>query len=567
MKLLVQKTSALSGNVLIPGSKSQSVRGIFFAAMAKGKSVLRNVLDAEDTRAALRLVENLGAKVEWKKTANGESELIVESSGLPFSAEGDFFNGGRSGISTRFVLPMLGLAGGSKTFTLDAEEQMRARPILPLVAALKELGLEIKTSDGKLPLEVSGALMAGEVEVDGQSSQYLSALLMSLPCVEDDSRIRVKHLKERPYIEMTLQWLERLGVKVNHTKDAEWDAFEIRGGHSYEAFNIEIEGDYSSASYFLAAAALLDGDLQVNGLDVNSLQGDKRLLSLLQEMRVEGGLLRGLTIGCSDIPDLVPTLAVLGTQAEGEMRLFNVEQARFKETDRLHSMCEGLSAMGANIEILPDGLLIRGKTKLKGARVKGYEDHRTIMALALAGLLAEGETCIDTAESIEKTFPSFVTLMQSAGAKMQLNQPTIILGFKSVGKTHFGRALAKEQAKTFIDLDELIEAEQGVSCRNIVAQKGLSFFKDLEHSALKKILQKNEPVVLALGGGTPMDMRNQTLLRNHTCIHVEEAPEVVYKRILDSGWPSSFPKEASWASFMQLWKERLPVYKHLSQHV
>ena len=311
--------------------------------------------------------------------------------------------------------------------------------------------------------------------MSGKSSQYLSALLISLPCAKNNSLITVNDLHERPYVEMTEQWLREQGVVYGHEKKGELDSliqgndrkkkgeldssfrwndkegsendrgeederkndkgtqdiYTIKGGQAYKPFIKTIPGDFSSASYFIAAGALFDGQVILHGLDMNDPQGDKALVEILRtmgadieirgnKMTITGGKpLKGIRIDANAIPDMVPTLAVIGTQAKGTTELYNIGNARMKETDRLHSMTQGLTAMGGKVLEGKDSLSIQGG-KLYGAKVHGFNDHRTVMALSLAGMLASGETWIDTAEAISKTFPDFVKIMKSLGGQINM---------------------------------------------------------------------------------------------------------------------------------------------------
>lgn len=449
MILKVTKTTSLNGKITIPSSKSQCIRALLIATLAKGESILHNVLDADDIRVAIEVCKSLGAEIVKIEPACHNFCLKVLGGVSSKVSTGKIFTG-NSGITTRFVLPILGLRQNfDEPILLDCDEQMRARPIESLALALGNLGMNIKfVHDQKscLPLEVRGKLKGGLTCVDGMTSQYLSALLLACPCALEDCEITVEDLHERPYVEMTLQWLREQDIQFNHEQNQAdggkiIDIFKIKGGQSFKPFEKVIAGDFSSASYFLAAGALLPGEIVINGLDMNDPQGDKRMINILREMGADlkidqansvegvkqtdriiikgGKSLKGLRIDANDIPDLLPTLAVLGTQAKGKTEIFNVAQARIKETDRIHAMASGLRKMGAKIEETKDSLVVY-KSKLYRAQAHGYFDHRTIMALALAGMLAEGESHIDTAEGINKTFPTYVSLMNSIGAKMEL---------------------------------------------------------------------------------------------------------------------------------------------------
>lgn len=396
--------------------------------LANGISKISNPLESDDTSNAIKVCKTLGAKV---KVALGH--ITIESH-FPLESKANKINTGDSGITTRFILPALGLRQHfNQPVIFDCGEQMQKRPIASLVKALNNLGMKISylKTKGRCPLVVRGKLMGGKILIDGTTSQYLSALLMSLPLAPNGSEIKVKNLNERPYVEMTLKWLDSFGIKYSHQKMGNIDIYKIKGGQNYRAFKKTVPGDFSSASYIIAAGCLLAGKVGLKGLDMKDPQGDKRLVDILRRMganielskskiTVKGGYkLRGVDVDAKDIPDLLPTLAVIGTQAKGKTRIYNVAQARIKETDRIKSMTEGLRRMGANIREQKNGLTIY-QSKLEGALVKGFNDHRTVMALTIAGLLAKGKTIIKDAQAVDKTFPHFFSTLKRLGSNITL---------------------------------------------------------------------------------------------------------------------------------------------------
>lgn len=416
MNLSILPRKMLNGTVQIPGSKSQSIRALLIASMAEGVSSIHGLPESDDVKTAVELCRELGVKIT--PSSCHKNCIRLESRGVPFQPLKTELWSGDSGITTCFALPLLALC--EKPERLNAGDQMKTRPIEPLLQNLRELGC---TVESEWPIRVQGPLEGGSTHVSGLTSQFISALLLSGIYAEADLNLTVENLNERPYVELTLDWLRRQNIRFEHVRENSTDRFHLPAGQHYSSIDYFVPGDYSSAATFLAAGALFEGEVKLDGLDPNDLQGDRRLLAILQEMgatvewkngvvQVKKSTLRGIDIDANDIPDLVPTLAVLGTQAEGVTRILNVAHARSKETDRLHSMTEGLRAMGANIEELPDGLVIQ-PSKLHGAKVLGGSDHRIIMALALAGLLADGETLIDTAEGLSKTYPLFEEHLRS----------------------------------------------------------------------------------------------------------------------------------------------------------
>jgi len=430
MKLIVHKTEKIQGEATPPASKSQTIRSILLGVLARGTSTLLNPLESQDTKDAVAAARSLGAKVAVKK-----GSIVVTSAGAPLLKAKNKLHTGNSGVTTHLFMPVMGLRGrGAKPVLFNCGEQMRKRPLTPLTSALKNLGLRI--SGSVPPFSISGELTGGTTDVAGRMSQYLSALLISLPLAPNDSVVTALDLGEKPYVEMTEALLREQKIRYTHTKTRRGDVYAIKGRQTYRPFKKQVAGDFSSASYLIAAGALFPGTVVLKGLDMNEPQGDKILIEILRDMGaqiqiernkeignrliIKGGKpLKGIKIDANAIPDLVPTFAVIGTQAKGKTEIVNVGQARIKETDRLRSMTEGLSRLGADITERPDSLVVR-QSALCGAKVRGFGDHRTVMALSLAGMLAKGKTEIDTAEAIEKTFPAFVKVMQELGGKLNM---------------------------------------------------------------------------------------------------------------------------------------------------
>jgi len=270
-------------------------------------------------------------------------------------------------------------------------------------------------------------MRGGRTSVEAHTSQYLSSLPLAAPCADGESVIDVPLLNEAPYVSMTLSWLDRLGIVY---KNEDMKRFTVPGGQRYRSFNESIPADFSSATFFVVAAAITGARITLEGLDFTDTQGDRAVVDIIERMgarvekgersiTVEGGELEGGVFDLNAIPDALPALAVAGCFARGETRLVNVPQARLKETDRIAVMRSELSKMGAGIDETPDGLVIR-QSDLSGAAVRGHADHRVVMALSVAALAARGETTIDTAESVAVTFPAFRELMCSLGADIEL---------------------------------------------------------------------------------------------------------------------------------------------------
>ncbi|MEM3586629.1 MAG: 3-phosphoshikimate 1-carboxyvinyltransferase, partial [Candidatus Jordarchaeaceae archaeon] len=275
-----------------------------------------------------------------------------------------------------------------------------------------------------------GGIKGGETKIPGHiSSQFISALLIACPLAENETRIIfTSELKSKPYLDMTLEFLNHFKGKVEYLPNI---GVTIPPQQTYSPSSVKIPGDFSSAAFVLSAAAITDSDVTIKNLDMNTAQGDKKIVDLLMKMgaeikigqnyiRVIGGKkLRGISFDCSDNPDLLPVLAVLGSVAEGKTEIFNAQHVRFKESDRISAMAKELSKMGIHVEEKPDSLTIYGG-KIRGAQVDSYNDHRILMALSIAALAAEGETLISGAESVDVSYPSFIEDMISLGANFKL---------------------------------------------------------------------------------------------------------------------------------------------------
>ncbi len=420
MRLRVNR-SKLSGRVAMPASKSHTIRALVIAGLADGESRLIAPLHSADTSSAVRAARMIGAQV----AADGDDLIVTGVAGNP-QAPAEVIDVGNSGVTLRTVCAAAALADGTTRFTGD--EQIQTRPLGPLLEALNQLGAEAgaERGNGCAPVRITGPMRGGSCTIECPTSQYLSALLISCPLAAGDTHIDVTLLNEEPFVLLTLDWLDRQGIAY----EAEGlRHFDIAGEQGYTGFERAIPADFSSAAFFLCAAAITGAEITLTGLDMDDSQGDKAIVEQLRqmgaeievrgtEMTVRGGELHGCELDLNATPDALPILAVVGCFAEGETVLGNVPQARIKETDRISVMAAELGKMGAHVEELPDGLIVR-RSDLLGAEVEGHSDHRVVMALAVAGMAATGETVVSTAESVAVTFPDFVELMQQLGATLE----------------------------------------------------------------------------------------------------------------------------------------------------
>ncbi len=422
---LVTGKSRLKGTVTIPASKSHTIRAIAIASLAHGQSAIRNPLVSNDTMSAAHCYRQLGAKIDttdptvWYVTGTGG---MLKSPKEPIDV-------GNSGTTLRLALGSASLLPQNKSVTFTGDEQTLTRPIGPLVNSLNELGAKCVSlhNNGKAPVKVTGKLLGGKTSIAAFTSQYLSSLLLCTPLAESDSEIDVTLLNEPGYVQMTLDWLDKQNIEY---KREELRNFKIKGKQGYNSFNTTIPADFSSATFFLCAACLCGDQVTLQGLDFIDSQPDKAVVDYLKAMgaditidelsvTIKASQLKGIDIDMNGTPDALPAMAVMAAFAEGTTRLLNVPQARAKETDRIKAAAAELKKMNIDVEELPDGLIIR-HSRPKAAKLHGWADHRIVMALSLAGLCLDGQCFIDTAEAMNVTFPEYVRLMKSIGARIEL---------------------------------------------------------------------------------------------------------------------------------------------------
>ena len=423
MELRVEKTETLCGDIIIPASKSHTIRAVLIASLANGTSTLRNPLFSEDARAAINACKALGASIRQK-----DATLIIKGFGSQPKRPTGVLDMMNSGTSTNLLIGLLAALGIEAEITGDAS--LCSRPVTALTEALTGLGCSIEFLErrGCPPLRISGRITGGAVALDaGKSSQYVSSLLLSCPLLEQETEITVNNPTELPYIEMTLKWLDEQNIR--YERDG-FSRFKISGRQGYEPFDKTIPADWSSATFPICAAAVTDSNVLVKGVDIHDVQGDKAVIDYLKNMgadieleaegvRIKGCHLEGKALDINATPDALPALSVVGCYAYGKTKLHNVAQARVKETDRIKVMAEELKKMYADIEELPDGLIIQ-KSGLKGANVNGHHDHRVVMALSIAAMTAQGSTTVNTAEAVSVTYPDYIETMQKLGAKFLL---------------------------------------------------------------------------------------------------------------------------------------------------
>lgn len=417
--LTLQPIARVDGTINLPGSKSVSNRALLLAALAHGKTVLTNLLDSDDVRHMLNALTALG--VSYTLSADRTRCEIIGNGG-PLHAEGalelflELFLG-NAGTAMRPLAAALCL--GSNDIVLSGEPRMKERPIGHLVDALRQGGAKITylEQENYPPLRLQGGFTGGNVDVDGSvSSQFLTALLMTAPLAPEDTVIRIKgDLVSKPYIDITLNLMKTFGVEI---ENQHYQQFVVKGGQSYQSPGTYlVEGDASSASYFLAAAAIRGGTVKVTGIGRNSMQGDIRFADVLEKMGATicwgddyisctRGELNAIDMDMNHIPDAAMTIATAALFAKGTTTLRNIYNWRVKETDRLFAMATELRKVGAEVEEGHDFIRITPPEKLKFAEIATYNDHRMAMCFSLVALSDTPVTILDP-KCTAKTFPDY----------------------------------------------------------------------------------------------------------------------------------------------------------------
>lgn len=398
--------------VTVPGSKSYTHRMLIASALANGVSTLKNALISEDTRLTMDALRQMGISID----VNHAGICVDGRGGRLEPCEAPIYLG-NSGTSMRLLTGVAALGKGS--YTLTGNDRMQMRPIKDLLEALQQMGIKARSvkNNGCPPVEVIGAAInAEQVDINCQnSSQYLSALLLMAPRTSRGLEIRVAGGPpvSRPYVDLTVSLMETFGVRLEREG---YQIFKVPGGQVYRAGEYVVETDCSQAAYFWGAAAISSVEIKVEGIRADSAQGDVRFVDLLKQMGcrvsrssnsigVAGGPLRAIEADLSDMPDQVPTLAVVAAFAEGTTVIKNVAHLKSKESDRLSATVTELRKMGIDAANTANSLEVRGGNP-KGAIIDTYNDHRIAMSFAMAGLNVPG-VCIRNEDCVEKSFPTF----------------------------------------------------------------------------------------------------------------------------------------------------------------
>jgi len=435
MSVIIQP-SELKGIIQAPASKSSMQRACAAALLSKGTSFIQNPGYSNDDKVALDIIQRLGAKI---KKENGGWQVV--SNGVqPVSDE---INCGESGLSIRMFTPLAALS--DKEITIVGSGSLLKRPMDFFDEVLPQLGVSVISNKGKLPLIIKGPLHPKDIEIDGSlSSQFLTGLIMAYaisPLTPLQSRgglaetisIKVKNLKSKPYIDLTLDVMKQFGFNVPENKNYKEFIFHKNSSNIStlgDEMAYTVEGDWSGGAFLLVAGAIA-GAITVRGLDMMSAQGDKVIVEALMSanagigieakgIKVHPAAMKAFEFDASDCPDLFPPLVALAAFCKGETIIKGVNRLMHKESNRAKSLHEEFGKMGVSIELDNDCMRIKGGSEIKGTKVHSHHDHRIAMACAVAALKADSETIIEKAEAVNKSYPDFYWHLKKLGADVTL---------------------------------------------------------------------------------------------------------------------------------------------------
>ena len=418
--MTITPTRSLTGEITAPSSKAQTHRALVAGLLSEGTTIIINPLSCDDTEATASAVSALGGKLTKNRTA-----WTVDGRGRPQPADGEI-NCRESGVTLRFMIPIASLTGSKTTFRVSAG--LARRPLEPLADAMKQLDVNVAADQETVRIE-GGAPRGGVVRIRGDvSSQFISGLLFAGPLMENGLRLEsTSPLESRSYASLTIETMRKHGTTVRANRSM--TEFEIKKGQRYSTSSHRIGGDFSSAAFLLAAAAITSSKVIVHGLSPNSPEPDSAVIGILRQMGahitveddgllIEGGKLKSTVVDIRDSPDLGPVLAVLGCCAEGESRVTGALRLRYKESDRLATVTSELKGLGADVKETDDGFVTRGPSFLSGGVVRAHGDHRVAMALSIAALGTSDKVTIEGAECVSKSYPNFFDDLRSLGVEV-----------------------------------------------------------------------------------------------------------------------------------------------------
>ncbi|MBI2085741.1 3-phosphoshikimate 1-carboxyvinyltransferase [Candidatus Daviesbacteria bacterium] len=527
----------INKSVTIPGSKSYTNRALLLAALSTKPVKILNPLISGDTDAMINCLKKLGIKVIIKKSSFEVLNNITAIKNQSYD-----LNANESGTTLRFILALSTIIPGVKT--LYGEEGLNKRPIGELVTALQKLGANIKYlgKKGHPPVQISSSKFRNEtIKIKGSiSSQYISAILMIAPILGEINIEVAGNQISTPYIDMTIDAMKQFGVTIINKK---YRNYLIPANQRYTAKKYTVEADYSSASYFLAIAALTYSTITLKNINPISKQADKKFIKILEKMgnkiefannqlTIQGKGVKPVSVDMTDCPDQIQTLTMLAAFAKGVTKIFGIKSLRIKETDRVAALQKELKKMNIKTSANTNTLTIYGGSP-KPAKIETYGDHRMAMSFAVTGAKLAGIEIVDP-NVVSKTFPDFWKKLNSIGIKTKTVSKKInivLIGMRGSGKTTIAKLLSQKLNRRCLELDNMVVKKVGLPIPIIVEKHGWDFFRNKESEIAKKVSLENN-IVISTGGGIILRQENiYALKENGVFILLNASVETLAKRI------------------------------------
>ncbi len=398
MEYITITPNKLKGSINIPPSKSMGHRAIICAALSKGDSIVDNIVLSDDMIATIEAMKSLGATIEIKK-GETTNKLVINGDNI-FTKKDLLIDCNESGSTLRFLVPISIVKENKVNFI--GEGNLGKRPLTTFYNIFDEQKINYDYEENNLNLKINGVLKSGTFNVEGNiSSQFISGLLFALPLLEGESIINITtELESKGYIDLTLSMLKTFGIEIENNN---YESFKIKGNQEYKNGSYSVEGDYSQGAFYFSANDL-GNNITINGLDENSLQGDKAVIDILHNLKNSNSLVE---IDASSCPDVIPVITVVAALREGETNIINASRLRIKECDRLSAISSQINKIGGNVIELPSGLIIKGVKNFIGGEVDSFDDHRIAMSMAIASTMCTEPLIIKNPACVKKSYPNF----------------------------------------------------------------------------------------------------------------------------------------------------------------
>ncbi len=558
------------GQVKVPPSKSVAHRALICAALSGGGAAIKNIQLSKDILATLNCITALGAEYQIK-----DDTIYMRTGFTKKNGDKCVLDCNESGSTLRFFIP-IALALGVDADFIGAK-RLFERPLTPYLECFKDKNITIsKIENG---VNVTGNLTADSYQIKGNvSSQFITGLLFALPLLQQKSEIVITtNLESKGYVDLTLNEMQKFGVEI---KNNNYNSFEIQN-QKYIATNTKVEGDYSNAAFMLVAAAL-GCDIKIDGLSKASLQGDKKILDILQMAGADvefdqndivsvtvQNKLTAFDIDVNEIPDLVPPIAVLMAFCEGTSHILNASRLRIKESDRLNTVYLELSKLGVIITENQDSLEITGQKTLIGGYCTGHNDHRIAMMCAVAAIKCKSRVNIQDYKCVDKSYPTFFEdfckyKYFNQDKQAVTNKNIVLIGLPGCGKTTIGRQIAKQFNMKFVDVDALIETTQNIKIPQIFEKYGEEYFREIEQKCVKMVSSQTNTVISTGGGVVTKHQNMQYLAENGIIIFIDRKAKDIANDIKTDNRPLMQNNENR---IFELENQRRDLYLKYSNYV